>query len=1126
MSNYDWLLAKLDAFIRRYYANKMLRGTLFFLTCLLLFVLLVSFSEYFFYLPAFVKITLVTIFLFLGATSLIVWVLVPFSKMSKLGKLISHEQAASIIGAHFPEISDKLLNILQLKKSQEPNVSRELIEASIEQKSSQIVVFPIAKAIDFSSNRRYLKYLLPLVVLTIGIFIFYPSVFLDASERLLQPTKTFVKPAPFQFVVENEALQVVRNEDFTLKIKIEGKALPSNVAIQLGNDEIELQSLGKNEFQYTFKNVTDEMPFRLSAAGFFSENMVLKVVQKPILKGVKMVYKFPSYIQRPNETQQSLSDITLPAGTQVSWQIAVDYTQKAQLKLGAALLPIAVNNNEVAFETKVVKDTTYTLELWNNQTKNAQSFQYKIQVVEDQFPVVQMVEFKDSITGKQMVLTGSVGDDYGISKLLFQYEILTDKNQKIASKSVPIKISGNKMSNFEHYFDIETLSLQPGQKVNYYVEAWDNDAINGSKSTRSQTLTYAMFTATQLDSALNANSKQINSSISNTTQQNKQLQSEMRDLQSKLLQSEKLDWEQQQTLQDLMQKQEDIKQNLEKIKERFEEQVKQSQQKQLSENLKEKQQDIQKQLDNILNNELKEQMKKLQELMAKMNKENAFQTMKQLEQDNKLFNMDMERMKDLMKKMEMQMRMEDMANKMEDLAKKENNLKQQTEQQKQSNEALGQEQKKIQNELNNAMKEDMKSIQDLNKDMKQQQELSDVQDEAKDAQQNMQESQDELSQQQNSKAAQKQSKAAQNLQQMAAKMREKASGMDMEQLDIDIKAVRQLLTNLMRLSFDEEQLMVKTKQTPISSAQYLDHIKEQKRLHQNSYMIRDSLFVLSKRLFKLAAQVNKETTELERNMQASLNAMEDRKVSEALTRQQYVMTKTNNLALMLNEMLSNLMQMQSESQDQKSGSCNNPGGKKPKPGSGQQLSDIITKQQSLGNGMQQMQQAMKNKPGQGQQGDGKGKSGSETGEGEGNSEQIARMAQQQAAIRRQLQNLMNSKSGTAIAKELREIQEKMDRTETDLVNRRLTSELLMRQKEILTRLLQTEKAMREQEEDDQRSSKSALEMSKAIPPALQNKLKEYQNMTEFYKTVPPVLKPYYKAMVDEYFNGIGQNNTK
>jgi hypothetical protein len=104
-----------------------------------------------------------------------------------------------------------------LRKSQDPIGSRELIEASIEQKSSQIVVFPIAKAIDFSSNRKYLKYLLPLVVMTIGIFIFYPSVFLDASERLLQPTKTFVKPAPFQFVVENEALQVVRNEDFTLK---------------------------------------------------------------------------------------------------------------------------------------------------------------------------------------------------------------------------------------------------------------------------------------------------------------------------------------------------------------------------------------------------------------------------------------------------------------------------------------------------------------------------------------------------------------------------------------------------------------------------------------------------------------------------------------------------------------------------------------------------------------------------------------------------------------------------------------------------------------------------------------------------------------------------------------------
>ena len=34
----------------------------------------------------------------------------------RLGQLISHEQAANIIGSHFNNVGDKLLNILQLKQ--------------------------------------------------------------------------------------------------------------------------------------------------------------------------------------------------------------------------------------------------------------------------------------------------------------------------------------------------------------------------------------------------------------------------------------------------------------------------------------------------------------------------------------------------------------------------------------------------------------------------------------------------------------------------------------------------------------------------------------------------------------------------------------------------------------------------------------------------------------------------------------------------------------------------------------------------------------------------------------------------------------------------------------------------
>jgi hypothetical protein len=574
-----------------------------------------------------------------------------------------------------------------------------------------------------------------------------------------------------------------------------------------------------------------------------------------------------------------------------------------------------------------------------------------------------------------------------------------------------------------------------------------------------------------------------------------------------------MDWEQQQSLQQMQQKQLQLQNQLENVKKRFDEQTKQSEQKKYSDDIKDKQQELEKQLDNLLNNELKEEMKKLQELMQKLNKDQAIQAMQQMQEDNKLMNMDMQRMQELMKKLEAQMRMEDMANKMDDLAKKEGDLKKATDQKSKDNQALAKQQQDIKKELDKAMQQDMKELQQSAKDSKQES-LDKEQQQGKQAQQQMQQSEEQLNDQQNSKAGKAQSQAQQNLQDMASSLRAKANGQDMEKIDKDIHAVRQILTNLIRLSFDQEDLMGSVQHTSPTTQAYVTNAQKQNSLHSNSQMIRDSLFELSKDNFKLAATINKETTEIERNMQNATKALEDRRIGDAATRQQYVMTHTNNLALMLNEALTNLMAMKAQSQQPGNGSCSNPGGKKPKPGAGKQMSDIITQQQQLGNAMQQMAGSGQSKSGKnGKQGNGEN----------GDAEQLARLAAQQAAIRRQLQDLSSllNSNGMGNSKELRDLQQKMDKSETDLVNRRLSGELLQRQREIETRLLEAQKSMREQEQDDKRSSHTAPEISRPVPPELQKYLTDRKQLLELYKTVPPQLKPYYRKMVENYYQAIG-----
>src|SRR5690606_10854249 len=412
--------------------------------------------------------------------------------------------------------------------------------------------------------------------------------------------------------------------------------------------------------------------------------------------------------------------------------------------------------------------------------------------------------------------------------------------------------------------------------------------------------------------------------------------------------------------------------------------------------------------------------------------------------------------------------------------------------------------------------------------------LEDVMEDGEDAADEMEKAGDELQKNNRSGAQQSQQNAKNKLAKMSKKLMQMSGDMEMEQIDIDIKATRQLLTNLIRFSFDQEKLINRLKRSNGNSAQFEALMKEQNRLKHNTEMIKDSLFALSKRIFKIAATINKETSDLDQAIARALRGMEARNFNEALSRQQYAMTASNNLALLLNELLANLIQQQMEG-----GSGSGSGGK-PKKGKGQgqgtgsgMMKDIITGQQQMGQGMQQLKQGAapggQQGGGQGQgqgQGSSGGNGGSDNNAGESQAETMARLAQQQAQLRRQRQELMqllNSKGmGGSVAKEIRAIQEAMDKMETDLVFRKNIDELLTRNKEILTRMLEAEKAIQEQEEDNKRSAQAGKDEPRPMPAELSEYLKKQQQMLEQYRKSMPTLTPFYQKMAEEYLKRIAQ----
>ena len=94
----------------------------------------------------------------------------------------------------------------------------------------------------------------------------------------------------------------------------------------------------------------------------------------------------------------------------------------------------------------------------------------------------------------------------------------------------------------------------------------------------------------------------------------------------------------------------------------------------------------------------------------------------------------------------------------------------------------------------------------------------------------------------------------------------------------------------------------------------------------------------------------------------------------------------------------------------------------------------------------------------------------------------------------------------------------MDQIEKDLVNKRLTNEMITRQEQIMVRLLEEERAQRSQEQDEKRKASQAIQQQSKVPASMQEYIKKREANIDEFRPVYPALTPYYKRLVEQYYN--------
>lgn len=1122
MGQFSKLIQQIEKFITKYYKNQMVKGGILFLSVFLLTYGLVTTLEYIGRFSSttrlFMLISFVGVNLFLFAK----FIVIPLLKINKVGKHLSLQQASLMIGSIFPDIGDKLSNTLYLnEKKSDSSLNLELVHASIEQRSKQLSVVPFSSAIDLKENRKYLRFLVP-IFLVIGVLaVINPDIFKDGTKRVVNFDTEFVEPAPFEFILDSDK-KVTEGEDYTLRIKLKGDEIPDEVKIYSNLGNYNLVKKSKVAFEYTFNNLNETLDFHCEANGFKSEKFRVKALRKPVVEDLTLEAVYPKHTGKKSEVFANTGDVTIPEGTLLKWNVAASNLEELKVYFRDTLISLNTSiSNGYSFQNRFYNSEAYALVLSSKEVQNADSLSYNVAVIKDKYPTISIEETVDSSNTLKRFIEGKISDDYGFRGLTAHLKFISKDTSYSIRKS--LKVNADLTTQlFSYYLDLSLFDLGPGDRVEYSFVVTDNDEINGYKSTTSSKKVFNVPEMDELDNLLSDQSEDLKKELDDALQSSMELKQKIKKMKSSLMNKENTDWKDRQSLQNLMDMQMQLQEKIQKLQSDFEKNKNDQENfMELDEEYQEKMEMLQELMDELMDEELLELFKELEELMEEMNKNKLLENLEEMEMETESMEEKMDRTLELFKNMELDQKLENLEEQLRDLKEQQDELQEMTENKVKSPEELSKMQEEI-NEKFDEIQKDMDEIEQKNQELQNPRDMEFDQELEEQLEQDLQDAKESLDKGNENKGSKSQQGASDKMQQMADDVSSMKSQSQEQKQEEDMQALRYLLENIVALSHDQEGLMNEYDVTQTSDPYYLELNRRQLDIDKSTEIVRDSLKALAKRVHQISKFITDELSELDYNLNKTLVFSEERNTNKLQLYQQYAMTDYNDLALMLSEVLDQMQQqMQQGSSQPGSGSCNKPGG------SGQGKS---------GNSMslEQMKQAMKDqigkmkggqnpggKEGKGEQGDGMGETPGGKIPGLSTQEQV-KMAAQQSQIRESLKRMREelNKDGSGFGNSLNDLIDELDQLEEDLLNGNVGTDFIKRQEDILTRLLESEKAIRERGFSEERESNEGKNQEEGNQINFTEYNKKKNAEVEFMRSLPLGLQVYYKTLVNEYFNSV------
>lgn len=230
----------------------------------------------------------------------------------------------------------------------------------------------------------------------------------------------------------------------------------------------------------------------------------LAVELSPIAGDLEITYLYPSYTGLPPRTEQGTAgDLHAPRGTEVriSARADRDLAQAVAVVNGAVVQLAAEGPGKRALSGSFTlsQPGQWSLRFLDHKARPiAEGPPRPIEIVADQPPTVAIDEPTQRLLevdplGKVPILW-SATDDYGLGQVTLVLQQPGGKEERIVLQS---PAAPAKRLRGAYAWELAPMKLRAGDKVSYFIEAKDNDAVDGPQRGVSATLAIKVFSAAE-----------------------------------------------------------------------------------------------------------------------------------------------------------------------------------------------------------------------------------------------------------------------------------------------------------------------------------------------------------------------------------------------------------------------------------------------------------------------------------------------------------------------------------------------------------------------------------------------------------------------------------------------------